>query len=219
MTELAFVDTETTGLDPKRHHIWEVAVITAIHNVGDARLVVAQRWSSLVALPPRALAKADPMALKIGRFYERYPWTTPGVTRPRLTTRREAAEVVLAMTADRHLLGAVPSFDERRLSDLLRTQNLTPTWHYHLIDVETLAAGYLAGCAREAALHDESDAVVNALHAAALPPWRSDELLGNQLGVVIDEELRHTAMGDADWALRAYAEIHNLDITEQSEAR
>lgn len=58
MTALAFVDTETTGLDPDFHEIWEVGLI-----VNDEERL----WQL-----PVDLKRADPKALEIGRFHERY---------------------------------------------------------------------------------------------------------------------------------------------------
>ena len=54
---LAFVDVETTGLDPLLHEIWEVA------------LVVEHR--TYVWQLPVDLGRADARALALGRFHER----------------------------------------------------------------------------------------------------------------------------------------------------
>lgn len=62
MNNVAFVDTETTGLDPDRHKIWEVALITPN---GDEHV-----WQ----FPIDEMA-ADPAALDIGRYWERH-WST-----------------------------------------------------------------------------------------------------------------------------------------------
>ena len=59
---LAFIDTETTGLVPDRHTIWEVALITP---AGDEHV-----WQ----FPVDEMA-ADPFALNIGRYWERH-WST-----------------------------------------------------------------------------------------------------------------------------------------------
>lgn len=54
MTVLAFVDTETTGLDPDRHEIWEVALIVRRPTVlGDETVAVRQSGNpgaSLISL-------------------------------------------------------------------------------------------------------------------------------------------------------------------------
>lgn len=50
-----------------------------------------------------------------------------------------------ALTAGRILVGANPSFDEKRLSHLLREFGVAPAWHYRPICVEALAAGFIRG--------------------------------------------------------------------------
>lgn len=173
MSEVVFVDTETTGLDPDRHEIWEVGLI-----VDDTEY----EW-----FLPVDLSKADPMALNIGRFHER--WVNPlGADDPYWasdTKRAEFAAEFVTLTNGKHLAGAVVSFDEERLRKLLRVNGQAPMWHYHLIDVEALAAGYL--------------------HGASLP-WDSEKL---SQAVGVDPTLfdRHTALGDARWAKAIYEAV------------
>ena len=58
MTRPVFIDTETTGLDPDRHAIWEVALITPDGN--------EHVWQF-----PVDEMSADPFALDIGRYWDR----------------------------------------------------------------------------------------------------------------------------------------------------
>lgn len=130
--QVAFVDTETLGLDPDRHAIWEVGLI-----VND----VEMQW-----LLPVDLGTADPFALKIGGFHERHPQGynfLTGREPGRTTDIREFCEAFAALTQGRHLVGAVVSFDEERLRRLLRANGACPEWHYHVVDVEALVAGKL----------------------------------------------------------------------------
>lgn len=83
---LAFVDCETTGLDPDRHEVWEVALILRA-DAGET----SQVWQL-----PVDLGRAEAKALEVGRFYEHYrtqstPGRAPrgGVTGPR-TARKES---------------------------------------------------------------------------------------------------------------------------------
>jgi hypothetical protein len=133
------------------------------------------------------LSKADPMALKIGRFYERTADLPPlagfknddGVSWSLL----EYVALEVARNLDgRHIVGAVPSFDDVMLKAFLRKNGQAPTWHYHLIDVEALIAGKLG----------------------IQPPWKSDEL-SLKIGVEPpNDEDRHTAIGDARWVKQMY---------------
>lgn len=191
---LAFVDTETTGLDPVRHDVWEVALILRKPGRPDEELL----WQL-----PVDLARADLIALNIGRFHERRwrareqldavnpvdgKWRrSGGDTCVGEQDMAEWAARFMNLTWGAHLVGAVPDFDSRRLGDLLLRHGATPGWHYHLVDVETLAAGYLAGSGQ----------------ASAQPPWKSDDL-ATALGVDVPGDDRHTALGDARMARAIY---------------
>ena len=99
-----------------------------------------------------------------------------------------------------HVVGAVPNFDTERIGCLFRAHQTDVPWHHHLIDVETLAVGYLMG-------QDEILAGIGGDDAPDAPfpgpPWDSDDL-SRAVGVDPDEFARHTAMGDCRWALALY---------------
>src|SRR5580704_2133551 len=139
MTKLAFVDTETTGLDPDLHEIWEVGLILREEDGREHE----HRWYL-----PVDLGRADPIALKIGGFHERYgnwPGRTldDGTVLPeksgQVSNLRSFASKFAKWTRGAHLVGAVISFDEERLRRLLKANGACPEWHYHLVDVEALA--------------------------------------------------------------------------------
>jgi len=189
MTPLCFVDTETTGLDPDRHEVYEIALI-------DGNGAELHLWVS-----DAPLATADPTALRIGRYYERWPerrqldqFTRPTplpvdrfnpwlieLPSPYVIDGKTAAWIVAAATAGAHLVGAVPSFDAAFLDRLLRRYDLVPAWHYHNVCVENLIAGKLA----------------------IPPPWNSNDL-SRKIGVEPDDFERHAALGDARWAKAIY---------------
>jgi hypothetical protein len=104
------------------------------------------------------------------------------------------AQEFAELTDGAHLVGAVISFDEERLRRLLRRHHACPTWHYHLIDVENLAVGWIAATGQRTCTspHPEID-----------PPWNSD-VLSSAVGVDVDQFDRHTALGDARWAKAIY---------------
>jgi hypothetical protein len=64
---------------------------------------------------------------------------------------------------------------------LLHRNGVLHRWHYHLVDVEALAAGSLG----------------------IEPPWKSDDLAA-ALDITVAGEDRHTALGDARWARAIY---------------
>lgn len=123
---LAFVDTETTGLDPDRHDIWEVGMVLRDEEGND----MEYDWQLHVDL-----GSADAVALRIGRDHERR------YEDHLLDSPDEFAKDFAALTRGCHLVGAVISFDEERLRRMLRANGACPEWHYHLVDVEALIAG------------------------------------------------------------------------------
>lgn len=197
MSGVCFLDTETTGLDPDRHPIWEVALITP-----DGREHV---WQF-----PVDEVEADPFALDIGHWWDRR-WSTENDVpelnalydahneksrRKAIKPSQEWCRYFRNLVGTSHLCGAVPSFDEERLRRLLLAKGVRPRWHYHLIDVEPLAAGWL----RARADHEEEK------REAAQPPWDS-ERLSVHVGVDPKQFDRHTALGDARWAKAIYEAV------------
>lgn len=125
---VAFLDTETTGLDPDRHEVWEIGLI-----VGSQEIT----W----AIRPQHLDRADPNALRLIHFYERTE--APGWEWASSYLGSYVAERLAYLTAGKHLAGNVPSFDAAFLERFLRAHGRSPAWHYQLVDVEAIAAGVL----------------------------------------------------------------------------
>jgi hypothetical protein len=193
MKPIVAIDTETDGLRPDRK-IWDIAMIR--------RDETGERTTQFYV--EIDLHEAEPIALQIGGFYERHPrgryLSSPDGTSPFLheceiggyETTYGAALKVAQWTHGAHIIGAVPNFDTEALSDMMRREGLLPGWHYHLIDVEALALGYLHGIGRGPGMS---------------LPWKSDDL-SRAIGVEPPSETeRHTALGDAEWALRMYDKI------------
>lgn len=212
MSALAFIDTETTSLRADRR-AWEVGLILRRPDKPDEE----HHW--FVAAEDLDLGNADPFSLSIGRFYERHPqprafWTEGLKECPR---ERAVLADVERLTRGAHLVGAVVSFDADVLGQRMRANGLCPSWHYHLIDVEALAVGWLNGRrARQNEIVDGYPLENNGEHAPGLVrwnspgpwdvplPWKSDDL-SRLVGVTpAADEDRHTALGDAKWAMRIY---------------
>ena len=182
---LVFLDTETLGLginDP----IWEIAAIrresdgteNRYHfHVSDAE---GRRLTPPDGFPDRF--RAD--------FNARYGKAPMG-------SRLDLAPLLRDLFRDRpHVVGAVPNFDTERIAHQFGVDG----WHYHLIDVENLAVGYLAG------------------RGEPLPPlpWNSDDL-SRAVGVDPDRFRRHEAMADAEWARAIYDRVMDAATESQSE--
>lgn len=124
------------------------------------------------------LPDADPTALRMTNYYERREAAEP-------EHADNVAEQLVRLTAGRHLVGNVPSFDAAMLDGFLRRSGLVPAWHYHLVDVEAMVAG----------------------HLGLGPPWESRDL-SRRLGVAIPEgKDEHTALADARWAKAMYEAV------------
>jgi oligoribonuclease (3'-5' exoribonuclease) len=170
MARLIFLDTETTSLDRRTREIWDLAYIIRDDDHND----VEKQW-----FLPVSLREADPISLKIGNYYQRHPspMRSRGDARSisnSLVDPHDLWREVASDMRDAIIVGAVPSFDEETIADTLHGRNgLQPTWHYHLVDIETLAAGALG----------------------MEPPWNFDEVLA-RYGLAQHDD-RHTALGDA----------------------
>lgn len=196
MSNVAFIDTETLGLDPDVNPVWEVGLI--LPNGTE------HQWH--IRVTDRDIALAHPKALEIGRFEERY-----GKERDLDFEAHVARDLHDLIEPGTHLAGAVVSFDEERLRRMLWRHGHSPRWHYHLIDVEGLAAGYVAGtwhAINELGAGDpKADGYTLEEARSALPPWDSETLSG-LVGVDPDDFDRHTALGDARWAKAVYEAVN-----------
>lgn len=210
MTRICFIDTETTSLRHDRQ-AWEIGIIAREPGKRDTE----HCW--LIDAQDLDLGNADPMSLSIGRFHERHPHYRLDRESTGTDTEGEydVLRLVEAITRGAHLVGAVPNFDADVLSARMRANGICPSWHYHLIDCEALAVGWLNGRrARQNDIVDRYPLENDGKPAPGLvrwndpiehsqPPWKSDEL-SEALGVEISDEDRHTALGDAKWARAIY---------------
>lgn len=226
-SNVAFVDTETTGLDSDHHEVWEIAIITQTSRVVksvelDGNITEREVHQEVVfqAHLPVELHKADPMALTVGNFYKRrrrlagpddklvsnltlLQWGLPSEdsNSSRVswigTTPLRIASHVVELLDGKHIVGAVPDFDARFLKRFVESQGFKLTHHYHLVDVENLVAAKLG----------------------VQPPWKSRSLSRQALGEEVAKEYEksaHTALGDALWVKALYEWVYSGESTEQS---
>lgn len=199
LSDIVFLDTETLGLDHDAP-IWEFAAIRRQASGTETSLHIfiehePEPWLS--EMPARFAAD----------YRDRYNL----VDDIPVYTEYDAAEMIVDFLHDDeqppHIVGAVPDFDTTRLTRLLvrnefagvtrcerialacQTMPHRLPWHYHLIDVENLAVGYLS-----------------ALGQLIDPPYKSDTLSA-ALGVDPEQFDRHTAMGDVLWVRAQYDAI------------
>ena len=207
---IAFVDCETTSLRFDRR-AWEIAVIL---RKGDGSPDVEQSW--LIDIDHLELGNADLASLKIGRFFERHPHVAsadPDWNAPACHDEGDALREVEFMTRGAHIVGAVPNFDTEVLGNRMRANGICPSSHYHVIDVETLAVGWLRAQIEIARLKGMAPVQCGFdLRELAAPPWKSDDLAA-ALGLKVSEDARHTALGDARFARDIYDAVMGSPVT------
>lgn len=192
---VVFLDTETTGLGLDAD-IWEFAAIRR-HPTGEEielHLFIEHAATKCADLPDSFLADHR----RRWPNHAEYVWTQAG-----------AAEQIARFLAPdfyggkAHIVGAVPDFDMSKVEHLLGRHGFGTQWHYHLIDVENLAVGYLRG--RRDAFAAVFDDGLRGDGMTPLP-WDSDEL-SHAIGVEPPTTERHTALGDARWARDIYDRV------------
>jgi DNA polymerase III epsilon subunit-like protein len=195
ITPLAFIDCETTHLDPRNGDAWEIAVIRREDGMDAERL-----WQ----VRPD-LTTADPEALTIGKFHDRFTvpdsWDaieiSPAGGPPLRLTLPEMLFDLQDAFKGAVLIGSNPGFDVAFLTKLLRAHDRKLPWHYRPVDIATLAAGYLHGLAASTQFPGTGQDI------APLP--FSSRSLSQAVGVEPPgPDTAHTALGDARWARDVY---------------
>lgn len=113
MSDLIFLDTETTGLEADKHEIWEIAWA-----VNDGEIESA--------IIPHSIVKADPKALGMNGYYKRVHYVDQGINVDLL---------VREMLEGNTLVCANPTFDRMFM---WQRWGYEP-YHYRSIDIESMA--------------------------------------------------------------------------------
>jgi len=145
VTDLVYLDTETTGLNPDLHEVWEIAYAIndgpVIHNV-----------------LPHDMVTADPEALKLNGYWKRANWGLQDKWGENFDL--EVKQVLTGNT----LVAANPPFDRA----FLRARWGIEPWHYRSIDLESMALAVL-GHERPKGLKDISDELRELGYNIAVP--------------------------------------------------
>lgn len=128
--KLAFIDTETTGLDPNKHEILEIAVVVE----QDGKVID----KFVGKIKPKMIASAEPKALEMNG-YAKNPeaWSTA-------PTMEEVGPILVKMLEGCTLVGHNVSFDEDFLKQNLKRAGVLGKIPYHKIDTVTLVYEHLS---------------------------------------------------------------------------
>ncbi len=120
---LCFVDVETTGLDVRIHHLWEIGIVNADNQFS---------WQ----VRPD-LTYATPRALEVGRYYERFNHDDQVHRGGRMQLAKELSRLLAGKT----LVGVNVSFDAQFLAKFLDGYRHCAPWHYRLVNIRDLIVG------------------------------------------------------------------------------
>lgn len=199
---LVIVDTETTGLDPDTEQVFEIAVY-------DLDTDTYKTWT--IEPHPDTIEAMHPKAAEVNRYHERtadkdWLWTVEHYSHG--YENKEVHDMLhdLSNWLDgNHILGAVPDFDARFLTTMYKAFDFdAPRWHYHLIDIEAVAVGYMLHAKALHGLSSSTEAWLKVQQIDQLLelPYKSDDLAA-WFGVEPAPEVeRHTALGDVMWTKR-----------------
>lgn len=123
MSTYLFLDTETTGLDVERHGVWEIA-----YAIDDGPIK-----QSFVR--GHDITTADPKALEINRYYDRFPYDSFSYD---WSAAEEFEEELKRSAEGLFLVGSNPAFDNRFL---VKRWGERP-WNYRMIDLAAYAMPY-----------------------------------------------------------------------------
>jgi DNA polymerase-3 subunit epsilon len=129
---LAFLDVETTGLDPERHEILEVGLVLARQTLIPGRgpqveLLEELEWK----VKPEHIETAEPEALRINRYNEA-DWLFA-------SSLKQVMEAVAEKTADAILIAQNVTFDWGFIERAFRRTGVESKMHYHRLDLLSMA--------------------------------------------------------------------------------
>lgn len=150
---LAFIDTETTGLDPSKHEVIDVAVVfddDVFRRVGAPWAMQLRREEPDVAvwhtrIRPERIEDAEPKALEVNGYRADLWADAPTAAEVAHTI----ANLLTRAGADPVIVGHNVSFDRDFLNALLRRSGSKAQVSYHAVDTVALCYEHLVPCGLE----------------------------------------------------------------------
>ncbi len=130
-TDLVFVDTETTGLDPRRHELIEIGLVRVKQDWSGATptFTVIDEWSTKVH--PENIQIADPASLRING-YSATGWEHSPKIKDALGEFIKRAEGAIMVAHN-------VAFDAGFIDTYLAVHSMPNTLHYHRLDTVSMA--------------------------------------------------------------------------------
>lgn len=189
MANIVFVDTETTGLDPHTHELWEIAIV---EQDGTEHVFTSEPT-------PQAVQDMPKQASDINQYFERTQAPDWEWDLSQYVMKGNPFRDVHDLLDGSIMVGSNPQFDLDFITQWFKYHQANhnfaaPQPHYRLIDIPTLALGYVLG-----------NGAANATDIAF--PFKSTDIT-DLAGVPFQNPtLRHTALADAHWCRDAWQHI------------
>jgi DNA polymerase-3 subunit epsilon len=193
MTTLVFVDTETTGLDPRKDQIIELAAIRMDWHSWTTERFYYQRFRPTVGVNAEA-----------ARVNGYTPEAWAGA--PHLSARHIAEIMIFAEGA--RWIGSMPTFDFDFIEEARMA--LAPSWTWKLASRRLIDVGSLGAPLIFAGLNEKGglDEICSVLHIADPRAYYENEVgLGNVYRETGGRIGAHTAMGDALRTAKAFRKL------------
>ena len=137
MTDLAFVDIETTGLDSRVHEIIEIAVVRVRQIwVKDEKPTFEKIFEWSAKIKPQHLEVADPVALRINGYIAS-DWAENVPLEDALNQLAEKTDGAIMVAHN-------VAFDSSFIEEQFARHNIKNKMHYHRLDTVSFAFGKLA---------------------------------------------------------------------------
>ncbi|MFA5933673.1 MAG: 3'-5' exonuclease [Candidatus Paceibacterota bacterium] len=180
--KLAFLDTETTGLNPDKHELIEIGCVIVEQDwTGDDKKPTFEIVEEIeIKIKPEHIEDADPVALRVNH-YDPVDWVFA-------YTLPEAMKILSEKTKGAIMVGHNICFDNGFIEHAFRISGVDNTMHYHKLDTISIAF---------AKLHNHEDIDKFSLHA-----------LGEYFN--IENKHAHSALSDARATFELYEKLMRI---------
>jgi len=136
--QLAFIDLETTGLEPDKHEIIEIGIVLVEQSISDEKKMKMEVLEEFeVKVKPEHIENADPVGLRINHYNEK-DWLFAADLQNALRTVSEKTKGAI-------MVGHNVAFDFAFLENAFERLGIENKMHYHKLDTISIAFAKLYG--------------------------------------------------------------------------